>query len=84
MPTGTRIELQLRDHGDARYWDVYIYPTNIDVYQTMGLCGTLDGECNNDFTLRNGRFSSVKGAQNSCSISNGDWWHVDDFSNSWR
>jgi hypothetical protein len=41
---------------DRNSWqiDVDVYPALLDINNTVGLCGTLDGDQDNEFRYRNG------------------------------
>ncbi|XP_056007282.1 uncharacterized protein LOC125666050 [Ostrea edulis] len=57
FPTGTFAIISLVEWPMGRNsWqiDVDVYPSLLDVNNTAGLCGTLDGNQDNDFTHRNG------------------------------
>ena len=52
--------------------DIDIYPSLLDVNNTHGLCGTLDGDQDNEFTRRDGSKDSVSLV------------YPDSFSESWK
>ena len=70
------------------YW-YKVYHLNIlvsagpgDDGKTEGLCGTLTGRCDDDFTLRDGTYSADPKAKYAC---NAHWdWDPDVFSASWQ
>lgn len=74
LPTGTKVKLSIVEWPVQGSWqiDIDIYPSLSDVNNTEGLCGTLDGRQDNDFTRRTGTKDSVK------------MLYPDDFSNSWK
>lgn len=54
MPSGTRVEIQIVDHGDEQHLDITITPSLNDWNQVEGKCGTYNDIRNDDFTDRNG------------------------------
>lgn len=74
LPTGTYVMVSLVEWPVRGSWqiDIDIYPSLSDVNNTVGLCGTLDGDRDNDFKRRNGDTDSV------------NLVYPDDFSNSWK
>ncbi|XP_062609644.1 uncharacterized protein LOC134271468 [Saccostrea cucullata] len=73
LPMGTIVIASLVEWPVEGSWqiDIDIYPSLSDVNNTVGLCGTLDGNGGNDFTHRNGH-------KDSSSLE-----YPDDFSRSW-
>uniref|UniRef100_A0A8W8NV44 VWFD domain-containing protein n=1 Tax=Magallana gigas TaxID=29159 RepID=A0A8W8NV44_MAGGI len=74
LPTGTYVMVSLVEWPVRGSWqiDIDIYPSLSDVNNTVGLCGTLDGDRDNDFKRRNGDTDNV------------NLVYPDDFSNSWK
>lgn len=74
LPTGTYVMVSLVEWPVQGSWqiDIDIYPSLSDVNNTVGLCGTLDGDRDNDFKRRNGDTDTV------------NLVYPDDFSNSWK
>lgn len=74
LPTGTYVMVSLVEWPVQGSWqiDIDIYPSLSDVNNTVGLCGTLDGDRDNDFKKRTGDTDSV------------NLVYPDDFSNSWK
>ncbi|XP_033756293.1 uncharacterized protein LOC117339037 [Pecten maximus] len=48
LPTGTVVIVGLSDVDSLHYLQVWIEPSSTDFNKTQGLCGTFDGEKNND------------------------------------
>ena len=55
LPTGTRVQIFISSWGLGSSWlNVDITPSFVDWEQTEGLCGTYNGNWEDDFTDRNG------------------------------
>lgn len=76
MPTGTLVEIKFVSWPTHYDWqlNIDIYPSPSDVGKTSGLCGTLDGNYQNDFT----RNDADK------TIDDPNLVHPNEFSKSWR
>nr|XP_034320108.1 uncharacterized protein LOC117687527 isoform X18 [Crassostrea gigas] len=74
LPTGTYVMVSLVEWPVQGSWqiDIDIYPSLSDVNNTVGLCGTLDRDRDNDFKRRSGDTDNV------------NLVYPDDFSNSWK
>lgn len=74
LPTGTNVKLSIVEWPVQGSWqiDIDIYPSLLDVNNTEGLCGSLDGRQDNDFTRR----TEIKDSVNLL--------YPNDFSNSWK
>ncbi|KAL3836667.1 hypothetical protein ACJMK2_022089 [Sinanodonta woodiana] len=64
LPTGSLVKINA-----GISFNIYLYPSVSDRRATSGLCGYLDNDQNNDFTLRNG--SSVP--ENEFEVFNSNW-----------
>ncbi|XP_046336082.1 uncharacterized protein LOC124118073 [Haliotis rufescens] len=81
LPTGGRVTVNVYDI----YLNVYIYPSIQDVNNTRGLCGTLSGNCSDDFFLRDGTYSTDVTATGDCETTYSVWQNLlTTFSNSWK
>ncbi|XP_062574323.1 von Willebrand factor D and EGF domain-containing protein-like, partial [Saccostrea cucullata] len=71
LPTGTSVSVSLVEWPVEGSWqiDLDIYPSLADVNNTEGLCGTLDGDRENEFTNKSGSSLNLD--------------YPDDFSRSW-
>ncbi|KAJ8310092.1 hypothetical protein KUTeg_011957 [Tegillarca granosa] len=78
LSTGTIVKVMIiRSH----LINIYIYPSVHDKGKTEGLCGSFDGNPNNDFTFRNGGYQAGTFGYPTPYY---PFTYVDDFSNSWK
>ena len=68
MPTGTTVKFNVYPFYAPGIGSVTVYPSVADISLSGGLCGLVDGDVSNDFTLRNGQVASSS----------------DDFAEDWR
>ncbi|XP_067686426.1 von Willebrand factor D and EGF domain-containing protein-like isoform X2 [Haliotis asinina] len=81
LPTGGRVKVNVY----SIYLNVYIYPSVQDENHSLGLCGTLTGNCRDDFVLRNGSYSTDDTATDDCNSPYSNWQNIlTKFSNSWK
>ncbi|XP_046568684.1 von Willebrand factor D and EGF domain-containing protein-like isoform X2 [Haliotis rubra] len=81
LPTGGKVKVTVY----GIYLNVYIYPSVQDENNSRGLCGTLTGNCKDDFVLRNGAYSTDDTATGDCDTTYSNWKNLlTTFSNSWK
>ncbi|XP_067686484.1 von Willebrand factor D and EGF domain-containing protein-like [Haliotis asinina] len=81
LPTGGRVNVNINNI----FLNVYIYPSVQDENHSLGLCGTLTGNCRDDFVLRNGTYSTDDTATDDCDSPYSNWQNLlTTFSNSWK
>ncbi|XP_061170596.1 von Willebrand factor D and EGF domain-containing protein-like [Saccostrea echinata] len=54
FPSGTYVNALLQDYTGVRTINVHMYPSKADKDETLGLCGTLNGNQNDDFMDKDG------------------------------
>ncbi|XP_046568690.1 von Willebrand factor D and EGF domain-containing protein-like [Haliotis rubra] len=81
LPTGGRVNVNVY----KIHLNVYIYPSVQDENHSRGLCGTLTGNCKDDFVLRNGAYSTDDTATGDCDTAYNNWKNLlTTFSKSWK
>ncbi|XP_060064919.1 von Willebrand factor D and EGF domain-containing protein-like [Ylistrum balloti] len=74
FPSGSYLNVNLRHYTGKDVMDLHLYPSTSDADHTQGLCGTLNGDKNDDFQTPDG---TLAGNANSFSVS----WRVQDKDN---
>ncbi|XP_046568692.1 von Willebrand factor D and EGF domain-containing protein-like isoform X2 [Haliotis rubra] len=81
LPTGGKVKVSVY----GIYLNVYIYPSVQDENNSRGLCGTLTGNCSDDFVLRNGDYSTDNTSTGDCNTAYRVWENLlTTFSDSWK
>ena len=81
LPTGTVVDIERILNG--RINTIYIRPSVLDIGQTEGLCGSLNGDSNDDFIAKDETITNPS----SCAglpFNHGNQPKTDYFANSWR
>ncbi|XP_023930523.1 von Willebrand factor D and EGF domain-containing protein isoform X3 [Lingula anatina] len=78
LPTGGYVYARSYYYIDDYYMNIHIHPGSRDVESTLGLCGTLNGNKNDDFLRRDGTTDPISLYPNDFSLS----WRVSDTSDS--
>ncbi|XP_033762813.1 von Willebrand factor D and EGF domain-containing protein-like [Pecten maximus] len=58
LPSGTYLSAYLRHYTGKDVMDLHMYPSAADTFHTRGLCGTLNGRTDDDFTKSDGQITT--------------------------
>ena len=81
LPTGTVVDIE--GIGNGRIFTIYIRPSVLDIGQTEGLCGSLNGDSNDDFIAKDETITNPSSCDGLL-FNEENQPKTDHFANSWR